>query len=223
MTLTRRIFLGVCLNQAAPGIGDWWSEGGERVWMDGRRLHMNADNPAVQGGGVATVWLKSPHPADFRLDVDAHVVSSSLEANNINLFFCYSDPSGKPLWDTREARRGAGYNLYHGLNGYIVTFLNDAQAEGGRYPDGSTKARLRIRRNPGFRLLAEKFAGRCRQGVTYRLGVEKKQGNIAVFIDGEQMLTARDPEPLGAGLVGLRTYRTCLWWENLRIAPAGVR
>ena len=201
----------------SASMANWWVEGGERVWVEDGRLHMKADNPKVPGGAVATAWLRTPVTGDFRLEVDAQVVSSSLDVNNINLFFCYSDPAGKPLEATRESRGGAEYNLYHSLNGYIVTFLNDAAAEGGLYPDGSTKARCRIRRNPGFHLLSETFDGRCRQGTTYRVGIEKRGGNIDLSIDGRSALRAVDPEPLREGLIGLRTYRTYLWWDNLRV------
>ena len=217
--MNRRAFLiGATAARAfSRGIENWWSEGGERVWVEDGHLHMKADNPKVPGGGVATAWLKTQVTGDFRLEVEAHVVSSTLDANNINLFFCYSDPSGRPLIETRETRRNAEYALYHKLNGYIVTFLNDFEGEGGRNPDGSTKARYRIRRNPGFRLLSEKFAARCRQGVTYRLGVTKRGGAIELSIDGRDVLSAADPEPLQGGLIGLRTYRTYLWWDNFKV------
>ena len=201
------------------GLADWWTEGGETNWVEAGRLHMKADNTKVEGGGVATAWWKLPHPADFDLTLDAHVVSSSIAANNINLFFCYSDPAGLPLFETRESRRSADYNLYHRLNGYIVTFLNDAAGEGGRNPDGSTKARVRIRRNPGFKLLNETFVKQCRAGVTYKLSLSKRAGHIRFAVDGETLLEADDPEPWQAGLLGLRTYRTLLWWDNLKLSP----
>jgi hypothetical protein len=201
----------------AAEMKNWWSEGGERVWVEDGRLHVKADNPKIPGGAVSTVWLRTPVTGDFRLETEAHVVSSTIAANNINLFFCYSDPSGKPLEETRESRRNAEYNLYHKLNGYIVTFLNDFEGEGGRHPDGSTKARYRIRRNPGFNLLSEKFADHCREGVTYRIGIVKSGGDIRLSIDGADVLSARDPDPLPGGLIGLRTFRTHLWWDNLRV------
>ncbi len=198
----------------------WWVEGGERVWEENGRLYVQADNPKVAGGGVATVWSKTPVRGDFRLEVDAHVISSALDVNNINLFFCYSDPSGKPLEETRETRRLAEYGLYHKLNGYIVTFLNDAEAAGGRTPEGETKARIRIRRNPGFQLLAEKFDSHCRAGRTYRLGVRKRGGSIRFSVDGRELLAASDEKPWGAGWFGLRTFRTKLWWDNIRLRHA---
>lgn len=201
------------------GMDDWWVEGGERVWVEDGRLHVKADNPQVPGGGVATVWWKRPHPANFRLELDAHVVSSTPRVNNINLFFSYRDPGGRPLFDTRASRAGADYGLYHKLDGYIVTFLNDAAAEGGRHPDGGTKARVRLRRNPGFHLLKERFGGRCVAGKTYRLAVTRRGKTITISVDGETMVAAEDPDPLPGGMLGLRTFRTWLWWDNITVKP----
>lgn len=191
------------------GLEDWWVEGAERVWMEDGRIHLKADRPKAPGGGVGTVWMRKQHPGDFEFEADAHVVSSTPGVNNINLFFGYSDPAGKPLEETRESRRTADYKFYHQLNGYIVTFLNDEAGKG--------KARVRIRRNPGFHLLAETFAYECRQGVTYRLRVVKRGGQIVFSVDGQELLRATDPEPLGGGHFGLRTYRTHLWWSNISL------
>src|SRR5512146_2581250 len=148
-----RVWAALALFAAAGGINEdfsqgmarWWVEGGERTWIEDGRLHLKAD-PAAKGtpGGVATVWYRSPHSADFEAELDAHVVSSSLDANNINLFFNYTDPAGVPLEQTKDSRQSAEYALYHKLNGYIITFLNDAAAEGGKLPDDSTRARVRI-------------------------------------------------------------------------------
>jgi hypothetical protein len=195
-------------------LSDWWVEGGERVWIESGRLHMKADAP---GKTTATVFLRRPHKGDFRFSVDAQVVSSSVDANNINLFFSASDPSGRPLIDSAASRASADYGLYHKLNGYIITFLNDAAGEGGRAAEGSTKARIRIRRNPGFKLLAETYTYHCRAGVTYSLLVEKTGGEIRFSVDGKELLSAYDPQPLGGGHLGLRTFRTHLWWSNPRL------
>ena len=204
------------------GLANWWVEGGERAWLQDGRLHLWAENGAAPGRGAATVWWKRPLPADFVLSLDAQVLSSPAEANNINLFLSYADPSGTPLFDTRAKRESAEYNLYHQMNGYIITFLNDAKAEGGRNPDGSTRARVRIRRNPGFQLLKETFAKSCRRGVTYRLTVTKRGRRIGFAVDGETLLEAEDAHPWPGGLLALRTFGTYLWWDSIRVEPPPI-
>lgn len=188
------------------GMEQWWAEGGERTWVEDGRLQVWADAPEQPGGGVATVWCRRPLPAEFELEIEAHVVSSASQANNINLFFCYSDPGGRPLEETRDQRRSADYALYHPLNGYIVTFLND-----------QGRARARLRRCPGFALLDERHEGECRSGVTYRLKVRKQGGAIVFSVDGRELVRATDPAPWTGGLFGVRTFRTRLWWDNVRV------
>ena len=190
-----------------PAFTDWWTEGGERVWIEDGRLHVKADAPDKT---VATVFHRKQHPRNFRLTMDAQVISSSADVNNINLFFSVTDPSGRPLEDSKASRASAEYGLYHKLNGYIITFLNDAEGKSG-------KARIRIRRNPGFRLLAESFTYHCKSGVTYRLTIQKNKGDIRFSVDGVELLRAQDPEPLDGGHLGLRTFKTHLWWDNIRL------
>ena len=196
------------------GMDNWWVEGGEKVWIEDGHLHVKAENRPKH---VATVWCKQKFPADVQVDFDAHVVSSPIEANNINFFLCYSDPSGTPLFETREARKTAGYRLYHGLNGHIFTFLNDFKKESGTYPDGSTKGRIRMRRCPGFRLMTETYDYHCKRGVTYNVTIKKRGGDITFAVDGKVYLKGKDDQPLGGGLLGLRTFATHLWWDNIRV------
>ncbi len=99
-----------------------------------------------------------------------------------------------------------------------MTFLNDSAGEAEPYPDGSRRARVRVRRCPGFELLAETFAYHNRQGGTYHVAVRKAGGRIDVAIDGAHVLSATDArEPLTGGLLGLRTYQTFLWWDNISV------
>jgi hypothetical protein len=195
----------------------WWSEGGERVWVEGDKLMMFADEPTVKGRGVATAFCKHVLPADFSLDIEAHVISSSTNANNINLFFGYSDPAGRNLYDTRSERADASYSHYHPLNGNIITFLNGIDAPDIHAEDGGLTARVRIRHCPGFQLLSETRAGRCRQGETYHLNLKKRGGEIIFCVNGTELLRTIDTQSIQGGLFGLRTYQTRLWWRNIRI------
>jgi hypothetical protein len=199
---------------------DWWVEGGERVWIDQGRLRVQADpkEPTAPGkGGVCTVWHKKPFRGDLRVEFDACVVGSTIDANNINFFLLYSDPTGNPLYDSRAQRADGNYGLYHDLSGYIFTFLNDTGREGPPSPDGAPAARLRMRRCPGFQLVSETFAYHCRRGIVYHVAITKEGGRLTYAVDGRTYLSWNDDHPHFEGLIGLRTYRTDLWWNNIKV------
>ncbi|OPZ14236.1 MAG: hypothetical protein BWZ10_01950 [candidate division BRC1 bacterium ADurb.BinA364] len=205
------------LPDGSPPPPGWWVEGGEKVYVQDGRIVVQADPRDGGAGGVCTVWNETPIAGDVKIEFDSQVIDSSIDANNINFFCFYSDPSGRPLFDTRAERASAAYGLYHPLNGYILTFLNDKEGEGGRYEDGSAKARIRLRRCPGFELLNETFDYHCRKGVTYRVELTRAQGRISCAIDGKTYVQAEDSQPWREGLIGLRTFKTTLWWDNIRV------
>lgn len=203
----------------SKGMDDWWVEGGVKTWVQDGRLHMNAEPGGERrdqrAGYVCTAWCKQEFSGDVKVELDAHVVRSDLDVNNINLFLHYTDPSGRPLQQTRESRADALYKYYHELNGYIFTFLKDTSSEA---VEGKLdRARVRIRHCPGFKLLKETYDYHCRQGVTYHIELVKRGGRLTILVDGKELLSAGDPEPHGGGLFGLRTYRTYLWWDNIRV------
>lgn len=196
---------------------DWWVEGGEKVWVEDGHLRIQADPPQKNGAGyVCTVWNKMPISGDVQVDFDAHVLSSTLEANNINFFLFYTHPEGKTLHETRAERADGGYKHYHNLNGYIFTFLN-----AGRQIEGDERARIRMRRCPGFELLTETYDYHCREGVTYHVTIVRKGGKLTFAVDGKVYLEKDDPEPWREGLFGLRTFHTDLWWDNVTIKRIG--
>ena len=202
----------------------WWVEGGERVWIEDDRLYVRANaekgiagDRSNVGNYVCTVWNKTEFSGDIRVEFDANVVASIPEVNNINFFFLYSDPAGRPLFETRGTRPNADYTLYHGLNGYIVTFLQDPSKQAERRPDGTPKARFRMRRCPGFRLIDESYEYHCRKGVTYHVTMTRQGTRLTYAVDGTIYAAAEDPEPLEKGIIGLRTFRTELWWDNIRV------
>ena len=202
---------------------DWWVEGAERVWVEDGRLHVKAD-PEEEGdpGNVATVWSRTPISGDVRIEMKAHVIDSTVGANNINIFFFYSDPDGEPLFDTREQRADAAYSYYHDLNGYIVTFLSDRREEMGVTEAGHPHARFRLRRCPGFNLVDEDYHPMgVLPGRTYDLTIIRRNGTITFQVDGETFLEWKDEDPLQEGLLGLRTFRTHLWWDDIRVYQLG--
>ena len=108
------------------------------------------------------------------------------------------------------SRSSAGYNLDRGMSGCIITFVSHAAAEDGRNADGSTKARIHIRKNPGFRLLKETFAKEFRADATCRLSLTKHGGAIRFGVDGETLLEAVHDQPWPEGLMRCgHSERTC--------------
>jgi len=205
-----------CREGAVPA--GWWTEGGERVYVENGRLRVVA-NPEGdhQPGYVATVWHERVFSGDLKVDFDAHVLHSTVDANNINCFLLYSDPEGRPLYETRASRADGAYRHYHVLNGYIFTFLNDFRHESGR----KEAARMRMRRCPGFRLMAETYDYHCRKGVTYHVTIIRRGGHLTFGVDGRIYLECDDRQPWAEGLIGLRTFQTDLWWDNITVAQLG--
>ena len=74
-----------------------------------------------------------------------------------------------------------------------------------------------MRRCPGFRLIDETFDPHCRKGVTDRVAFTKKDGVLTYAVDGTTYTKAVDPKPLTQGIIGLRTFRTELWWDNIKV------
>ena len=197
----------------------WWVEGAVEAWTQDGRLYVNADSEDESAGSVATVWCRQPIQGNVKIEIDAHVISSRVASNNINLFLFYSDPNGQPLEATASFRADAAYQHYHDLTGYIVTFVRDWAGEPAPYADPNRTARVRIRRCPGFTLLNEIHTGHSEQGVTYHLTVLKFDNQLVVKINDQITLSAYDEHPPSKGLLGLRTFRTKLWWDNLRVTP----
>lgn len=201
-------------------MGNWWVEGRGRVWIQDDRLYVNATGSKKLNENVSTVWCRFQFPNDIHIEFDAHVISSPTNVNNINLFFSYSDPDGVPLFESRHQRKTGAYSLYHRLNGYIITYLNDSKHNRGIFPENSGPARFRFRRCPGFHLIQERYDYHCRQGTTYHVEMTKKGNRLTYSVDGVVYLDADDDDPLSGGMLGLRTFSTFLWWDNVRIYTA---
>lgn len=194
----------------------WWVEGGEKTWIENKELHVKADPPQKGIGGWATVWLKKTLPSNIRIEVDCEVLHSNSDSNNINFFISYLDPSGKSLEESKDQRPNSEYELYHELNGYIITFLNDKGAS-EKNADGTTKARIRMRRCPGFQLLTEKYDYHAQRNVNYHFNMVKRGGHLLLNVDGKDWLETKDASPFEGGYFGFRTFRTYLRYKNLKI------
>ncbi|MCF6268980.1 MAG: YesU family protein [Melioribacteraceae bacterium] len=186
-------------------------EGSDKVEIRDGRLWMDA-SPEVDGeSGVGTIWLNQEFSGDLKVEFDVNIIESKGDKNNINFFFLYSDTTGKPLYDSRDRRVEGRYSTYHKMNGYIFTYL------AGGTPD---TARFRFRNCPGFNLLQENFAYHCRKNRVYHIEITKISNRLTFAVDGEIYIDYRETSnnPIHSqGIMGFRTYRTELWWDNFKI------
>jgi hypothetical protein len=204
----------------------WWCEGSKAVRIEEGRLRADAnlDNTG-EDYGVSTIWLDRTFSGGLRVEFDAHVLASDGDKNNINFFFLFADPSGRPLSQTKDERSDGQYDKYHTLNGYVFTFLADQSGNSAPTLSGLTsgnpdKARFRMRDEPGFNLLQENFAYECRQHKTYHITVTKEGNRITFAVDGtvhiDKVDDAANPEHK-SGIIGFRTWHTDLWWDNVKV------
>lgn len=185
---------------------NWWVEGGQKVGVEDGHLRIKAD-PYKGSGKWCTVWTDIIVSGNVQISYDAQILSFRKKSNNVNMFIFYSDPSGTDLYASRDKRKDAKYSLYHDLDGYIITFVNK-----------ENRARIRIRRCPGFRLLIEDYWTHKLRGKTYHFIITKKDDFVTLNIDnGNYILTAEDPKPPVSGRIGFRTYKTDYWVDNLTI------
>jgi hypothetical protein len=191
---------------------DWWREGSKAVRLENGHLHADANlDGNGEDYGTSTIWLDKIFEGDIKVDFDAHVIASDDEKNNINFFFLFSDPSGRSLHQTKNERTDGQYAKYHKLNGYVFTFLANGNPE---------NARFRMRDDPGFHLLQEKFAYECKQNKTYHISITKKGNRITYSVDGAVYMDKIDdtanPEHK-SGIIGFRTWHTDMCWDNLKV------
>jgi hypothetical protein len=185
----------------------YWSEGCKGEIKYGK-LYVDADTVEPK---ASTIWLDKEFSGDICAEFDVRISSSKDTANNINFFFMYSDPSGKPLRQSASERQSGTYSLYHQLNGYIFTNVTNGNERRVRY---------RLRDNPGFKLLDETFEGENRVGETRHITILKKANRLQYWVDGKKILDTVDDKfnpSYHNGYLGLRTWHTSLSFDNLII------
>ena len=174
----------------------WFVEGhGDFSIRDGR---LHAATPQ------ATIWWRQPLPPDVSITLTAGVdLPAENNAANLNLFFHARERDGSRY----RFGRSAEYEEYHQIPNYIVTLT-------GGFQDGWS----RLRRDPGFALLSEDRSIRSDPGRTYRIRAMIAGGRIRYWLDGTLVHDVRDPHPLSGGSFALRTWRSRVWWSDIRFA-----
>ncbi len=192
--------------------GDMFIEGSQKVKVENGRLIVDAIQQVQGDIGMCTIWLNKEFSGDLKVEFDACVLSSPGDKNNINFFFLFSDSSEKSLLETTGDRKNANYKKYHKLDGYVFTYLANGN------PD---TARFRLRDDRGFHVLQENFDYECRQNKIYRIAVTKIGNKLTYSVDGKTFLDCIDDkynDVHNKGLIGFRTWKTKLWWDNIKVS-----
>lgn len=181
----------------------WVPEGAAEIRPDAGRLNVVTTSTAAHEEPGATLWWKQPLPANVLIEFTAGAeLPAEKNAANLNLILHAQESDGSPY---RYGRSGK-YGEYHTLPNYILTLT-------GGFQDGWA----RVRRNPGFNLLAENREIRSEPGRVYRVRVAIADGRIRCWLDGRLIHDVVDAAPLPGGHFALRTWQSRVWWSNLRI------
>lgn len=181
----------------------WTLEGPADVTVAQNELHV-ATKPAADGTNPgATLWWRDELPADVLIEFMAGAeLSAEDNAANLNLILQAREADGSPY---RPGRSGK-YDEYHSFPNYILTLT-------GGFQEGWA----RVRRNPGLGLLAENRGIRSEPGKNYHVRVALTGGRIRCWLNGRLIHDVRDANPLPGGRLALRTWRSRVWWSDVRI------
>lgn len=186
----------------------WKLEGNATLETRAGRLSIvTTDEPGWEP--AATLWWADALPADVLIEATAGVDDhAENNAANLNVILHARETDG-PYRFGRSGR----YGEYQQIPNYIVTLT-------GGFQEGWS----RVRRNPGFVQLSEEPSTRSEVGRTYRIRVLLAGGRLRYWLDDRLVHDVRDPDALAGGHFALRTWRSRVWWSDVRIAavrPAG--
>lgn len=181
----------------------WAIEGSADFQASGGRLTVTTKPTAAGDDPGATLWWKEPLPANVLIEFTAGaMLPAENNAANLNLILHAKEVDGSSY---RFGRSGK-YGGYHALPNYILTLT-------GGFQEGWA----RVRRNPSFHLLAENREIRSEPGRVYRVRVAIVEGRVRCWLDGRLIHDVQDAAPLDGGHFALRTWKSRVWWSDLRV------
>ncbi len=185
----------------------WITEGNAAIQSGRGRLHVvTSTEPGKEP--AATLWWREALPADVLIEFTAGVdPSAEKNAANLNVILGAREADGTAYQFGRSGR----YPDYQSIPNYIFTLT-------GGFQDGWA----RVRKNPGFSILAENQATRSAPGEIYRVRIVKAGGRIRYWLNGRLVHDVTDATPLSGGHFALRTWTSQVWWSDLRISALTV-
>lgn len=188
-------------------LSNWSAEGDARIDTSWGWLEVDA---AAARGVAATVWCIHKFEGPQLVEYDVRLMPGS-RASNINMFLVASMPEGPGILETGSQRTG-DYGEYHVFPNYLVTILN------GVSPEKREMLRLRMRLDPGFRLVGEKWLEPLVFGRVYHVAYLVRPPRVAVYLNGRRLIEQAYPETLSGGLHGLRVWSTHSIYDNFRVS-----
>ncbi len=183
-------------------LSNWRVEGGARVTTREGFLEVDATRSS---NNAATIWHTEEFSGPQVVEYDVRLMSESLKSNiNIFLMAAVPDVPGKI---------GTGrYKDYHGFPNYLVTILNATS------PERRQMLRLRMRLNPGFKLVQENWLAPLEFGHVYHIVYVLQPPKLSVYLDEQLISETVYQKKLDRGLHALRIWRTHSIYDNFQVS-----
>lgn len=173
--------------------------------------HLKSSDAADRSHMV--VWNRRIFPSNFLLEYE---MGPGISTSGLTIvLFSAIGKNGEDIFDLSLPPRRAEYKTYH--SGEIANYSDSYWS---RNTEIESKTN-RLRKNPGFKLLAEApslTAGSI--AGSYRVRILKSGPHIEVEIDGTAVIKFDDAnKPLGAGRIGLRSMEgvTMVTYDDFKV------
>ena len=190
------------------GLGNWLAEGDATIGVNQGWLDVDARFGDV---GAVTIWCKSEFSGPQLVEYDVRLMANTIHSN-VNMFLMASMSDGSSVLKTSDTRNGK-YPQYHVFPNYLITVLNNPHPDKKRW-----MLRLRMRLNPGFRLVEEGWFEPLVFGKVYHISYLIQPPKVAVFLNGRKLGEATYEEKLTRGYHGLRIWHTHSIYDNFRVS-----
>ena len=186
---------------------NWSIEGDAKVGISQGWLEVDCGD--IQGV-AATIWCKREFEGSQLVEYDVRLMSDSRQSN-INMFLMASIQDGPGILETSSQRSGK-YSEYHLFPNYLITILN------GTSPAKREMLRLRMRLNPGFQLVEEKWLEPLEFGRIYHVSYLIQSSQVSVYLNEIKAAECKYEQSLNQGLLGLRIWSTHSIYDNFRVS-----
>lgn len=130
----------------------------------------------------------------------------------MNMFLLGSMPGSPGILQTSHLRTG-DYGEYHVFPNYLITLLNGTNSAEKR-----EMMRVRMRLDPGFKLVGETWVEPFVFGRIYHVAYLLEPPEVGVYLDGRLLKKVSYGTVLEKGLHGLRIWSTHSLYDNFRVS-----